>query len=192
MEIFAKPLRSFLALGMLLSVSLTSCRSPEPIWNADGKTMTDLRTLRHGNRPWVQLDVGVKLYADRITFADKRRQTGTAEGRVFLDVESPARYKWLLEHGYGESASFDRRADTVSLAGWPMLEKKMMTLVATEAYTTMHVQWRGPMAHTHVEGPTRSDFAKSHPIPPEALPAPASSRPAPPVPHAPVPSTTKR
>ena len=151
---------------------LSSCRSPDPVWNDDGRTMTDLRTLRDRKRPSVQLDGGVKLYADHITYSDKRRRTGEAQGRVFLDVEPSARYKWMVEHGHAQRATFDRRARELMLAGMPMLERQEMTMIATRDYTTMHIQWHGTVAHVHVKGPTRTDFAKSHPIPPGALPAP--------------------
>ena len=141
--------------------------------------MTDLRTLRHRDRPHVELDRGVKLYADSISYADRRRRAGSAEGRVFLDVEPSARYKWMVEHGYSERATFDRRAQFAVLSGKPMLEREYMTMIATRDYTTMHVQWLGPTAQVHVEGPTRTDFAKSHPIPPGALPMPPRTAPKP-------------
>ena len=179
---FRKVLLSLVSRSPLVAALflLNSCRSPEPVWNDDGRTMTDLRVLRHRNRPSVALDRGVKLYADSINYTSKRRRTGEAAGRVFLDVEPSARYKWMIEHGYGDRATFDRRASVVVLGGKPMLEREHMTMIATEDYTTMHVQWFGPTAHVHVEGPTRTDFAKSHPIPPDALPPRTPLPPAPP------------
>lgn len=150
-----------LAIALLL---LNSCRTPDLVWNDDGKTMTNLRTLQYRNRPHVTLDRGVKLYADTITFTDKRGRTGGAEGRVFLDVEPSARYKWMVEHGYAQRATFDLHGSEVVLAGMPMLERQEMTMIATRDYTTMHVQWFGTVAHVHVEGPTRTDFAKSQPF----------------------------
>ncbi|HSI63685.1 MAG TPA: hypothetical protein VLE43_11220 [Candidatus Saccharimonadia bacterium] len=176
---FRKALLSLVSHSPLVAalLLLNSCRSPEPVWNDDGRTMTDLRVLRHRNRPSVELDRGVKLYADSIHFTDKSRRTGEAAGRVFMDVEPSARYKWMVEHGYADRATFDRRASVVMLAGKPMLEREHMTMIATEDYTTMHVQWFGQMAHVHVKGPTRTDFAKSHPIPPDALPPPSATPP---------------
>jgi hypothetical protein len=150
---------------------LSACRTPDPVWNDDGRTMTDLRTLRDRKRPSVQLDRGVKMYADQIHYTDKRRRTGEAQGRVFLDVEPSARYKWMVEHGHAQRATFDRRGCELMLAGFPMLERQEMTMIATRDFTTMHIQWFGTVAHVHVKGPTRTDFAKSHPIPPGALPA---------------------
>ncbi len=164
--------RAVLAAALLLPFLLGSCRTPDLVWNDDGHSVTDLATLRVRHRPFVELEAGVKLYADRIIYLDKARRTGSVEGRVFLDVEPPARYKWMVEHGYAQRGTFDRRAQLVSLAGQPMLEREMMTMVATADYTTMHVQWRGPMAHVHVEGPTRTDFAKSRP--PAPLPPPGA------------------
>jgi hypothetical protein len=170
--------RKFLpALAQLSPVTvvlllLSSCRTPDPVWNDDGRTMTDLRTLRDRKRPSVDLDRGVKLYADHITYTDKRRRTGEAQGRVFLDVEPSARYKWMVEHGHAQRATFDRRASELMLAGVPMLERQEMTMIATRDYTTMHIQWFGTVAHVHVKGPTRTDFAKGNPIPPGTIPAP--------------------
>jgi hypothetical protein len=154
---------------------LSACRTPEPIWNDDGRTMTDLRTLRDRSRPSVEIDCGVKLYADRINYTDKRRRAGEAQGRVFLDVEPSARYKWMVEHGHADRATFDRGNCELMLAGHPMLERQEMTMIATRDYTTMHLQWFGTVAQVHVKGPTRADFAKSNPIPPGALPVVASA-----------------
>ena len=161
---------SAILTGLLLFVALSSCRSPDPIWNDDGRTMTDLRTLRLRNRPAVMLTPGVMLYADRIDYADKRKRAGTAVGRVYLEVEPEARYFWMVEHGYAGSATFDLGAERVILAEMPMLEREKMTMIATAHFTTMHLVWDGPMTTVHVAGPTRTDFAKSHPIPPGGLP----------------------
>ncbi|RBP35904.1 hypothetical protein DES53_11970 [Roseimicrobium gellanilyticum] len=163
---------SFVSAVLLL---FSSCRTPDPIWNGDGHTMTDLRTLRDRSRASVELDRGVKLYADQITYSDKSRRTGEAQGRVFLDVEPSARYKWMVEHGHAQRASFDRRASELMLAGMPMLERQEMTMIATRDYTTMHLQWFGTVAQVHVKGPTRTDFAKSNPIPPGALSVPGTA-----------------
>lgn len=166
----------FLPLAAVLLL-LGSCRTPDPIWNADGRTVTDLRVLRDRNRPSVEIDRGVKLYADHINYTGKRRRTGEAQGRVFLDVEPSARYKWMVEHGYADRATFDRRNSELMLAGHPMLERQEMTMIATRPYTTMHLQWFGTVAQVHVKGPTRTDFAKSNPIPAGALPVVAHTVP---------------
>lgn len=170
------PLVRFLPLASVLLL-LSACRTPEPIWNDDGRTMTELRALRDRNRPSVEIDRGVKLYADRINYTDKRRRTGEAQGRVFLDVEPSARYKWMVEHGHADRAAFDRQASELMLAGYPMLERQEMTMIATRDYTTMHLQWFGRVAQVHVKGPTRTDFARSNPIPPGALPVVAHTVP---------------
>src|SRR4051794_34904557 len=101
--------RSRIAAGLLLLAFLpASCRSPVPVWNEDGQTMTDLRSLRYRGGRSVELTSGVRLYADEIHFADRRRRAGEAVGHVFLDVEPLARYKWMVEYGYAGKASFNK------------------------------------------------------------------------------------
>jgi hypothetical protein len=78
----------------------------------------------------------------------------------------------MVEHGHAQRATFDRRGCELMLAGMPMLERQEMTMIATRDYTTIHIQWFGRMAQVHVKGPTRTDFAKSNPIPPVAFSAP--------------------
>lgn len=150
---------------LLASLLLASCRSPVPVWNEDGRTMTDLRTLRHHAKQSIELARGVRLYADDIRYTDKKERSGEAIGHVLLDVEPAVRYEWMLEHGYAGKARFDRRACFVELAGHPMLEREMMTQIATEPYTTIEVRWDSRIAQVIVRGPTRTDFAKSHPVP---------------------------
>lgn len=162
---------------LLLTLLPASCRSPVPVWNEDGKTMTDLRSLRYRSGRSVELTPGVRLYADAIHFTDKRKRTGEAIGHVFLDVEPVARYKWMIEYGYAGKATFDKRESLVVLAAHPMIEREFMTQIATEPYTTIGVRWNAPTADVILRGPTRTDFAKSHPIPPgavfRAVPVPA-------------------
>lgn len=184
--VFAPPIASCIcmlrlsriAAGLLLLTFLpVSCRSPVPVWNEDGKTMTDLRSLRYRSGQSVVLTPGVRLHADAIHFADKRKRTGEALGHVFLDVEPVARYKWMVEYGYAGKATFSKKESFVMLADHPMLEREFMTQIATEPYTTISVRWDAPQADVVVRGPTRTDFAKSHPIPPgavfRAVPVPA-------------------
>ncbi|MFZ4765993.1 MAG: hypothetical protein ACOYMN_13670 [Roseimicrobium sp.] len=136
-----------------------------PVWNKDGATMTDLRTLRLRGRQSVELTRGVRLYADAITFTDKARQTGVARGKVFLDVEPSARYEWMAENGYAEEATFDKKNKVVFLSHMPILERELMTMVATAPYTKFALRWDAPQTQLSVHGPTRTDFAQSHPIP---------------------------
>jgi hypothetical protein len=131
--------------------------------------MTDLRTLRHRARQSVELTPGVRLYADEIRFADKRKKAGEAAGRVLLDVGAGVRYEWMLKYGYAGKAVFDKRQSYVMLSGHPMIERDFMTQVATEPYTTLAVKWGSAIPEVIVHGPTRTDFAKSHPIPPDAV-----------------------
>jgi hypothetical protein len=131
--------------------------------------MTDLRSLRYRSGQSVVLTPGVVLYADQIQFTDKHKRTGEAVGHVFLDVQAMARYKWMVEYGYAGRATFSRRESFVVLAGHPMLEREFMTQIATAPYTTIGVRWNAPQADVILRGPTRTDFAKSHPIPPDAI-----------------------
>lgn len=156
-------------LLLLLALLPASCRSPVPIWNDDGDSMTDLRTLRHRGRSSVQLTPGVRLYADEIRFADKRKKSGEAFGRVLLDVGAEVRYEWMMKHGYAGRAHFNKQQRCVSLADRPMLEREFMTQIATEPYTTIEVRWDSGTPEVILHGPTRTDFAKSHPIPPGAV-----------------------
>lgn len=147
------------------TLSLASCRSPVLVWNADGAGMTDLRTLRHHAKQSVELTRGVRLYADAIRYTDKHKRTGEAAGHVLLDVEPAVRYEWMLEHGHAGKAMFDKSQCYVELADLPILEREFMTQVATAPYTTIAVSWRSRLAEVIVRGPTRTDFAKSHPLP---------------------------
>jgi hypothetical protein len=175
------------SLGLIACAALlASCRSPVPIWNEDGQTMTDLRTLRHRAGKSVQLATGVRLYADEIRYLDKRKRTGEALGHVLLEVAPAVRYEWSMKYGYAGKAFFDKKQRYVELAEKPMLERSHMTQIATETYTTIAVSWQGRMPEVIVNGPIRTDFAKSHPVPPgvtflsaalpvERLPAPPPS-----------------
>ena len=163
--------------AILLAGSLASCRGPVLVWNDNGKGMTDLRTLRHHAKNHVELTPGVTLYADEIRYADKRKRSGMAEGHVLLDVDPAVRYEWLLEYGYAGRATFDKGLHSVVLEDRPMIEREFMTQIATEPYTTIEIRWDTPLTDVILHGPTRTDFAKSHPKPPEVvLPA---TRPAP-------------
>ena len=101
--------------------------------------MTDLRSLRYRGGQSVALTPGVRLYADAIHFADKRKRTGEALGHVFLDVGPVARYKWMVEYGYAGKATFSKRESFVVLADHPMLEREFLTQIATEA---LYHYWR--------------------------------------------------
>lgn len=158
---------SFLLLATLtVSALLSSCRSPVLMWNDDGTTMTDLRTLRHKAKQSVELTRGVRLYADEIRYADKRKRMGEAVGHVLLDIDPAVRYEWMLKHGYAGKAQFDKKQRFVVLRDRPILEREFMTQVGTEPYTTIEVRWDAFLAEVIVHGPTRTDFAKSHPKPP--------------------------
>lgn len=163
-----RPFRRFAPASLLIAAvaALSACRSPVPVWNDDGRTMTDLRTLRHRAKQSVELTRGVRLHADEIRYMDKRRRTGEATGHVLLDVEPAVRYEWMIEHGHAGKAFFDKTQRFVELADRPMLEREFMTMIATEPYTTMIVSWAPRMAEITVRGPTRTDFSKSHPLPP--------------------------
>lgn len=157
---------SFLYVA-LFAVALTSCHTPDLVWNPDAKSMTNLQSLRlKGDRPSVVLDKDVTLYADRIDYHDKRRRVGEAVGRVYLEVGPAGRYGWLVEHGYAERAAFDRRDRWVMLHGHAMLEREKMTQIATAPYTEMEIRWGRLTSDIIVRGPTRTDFAKSNRIPP--------------------------
>jgi hypothetical protein len=165
---FLAPALGFIACTVLLA----SCRSPVPVWNDDGRSMTDLRTLRHHASKSVLLTTGVRLYADEIRYMDKRKRTGEALGHVLLEVEPAVRYEWSMNYGYAGKAFFDKKRRYVELADKPMLERKFMTQIATEPYTTIAVNWQVRIPEVIVRGPTRTDFAKSHPLPPGmALPS---------------------
>lgn len=172
-------------LLLLAGVPLFSCRSPVPVWNDDGLGMTDLRTLRHHGRHHLEVTRGVHLYADSITFTDHREKTGVAVGRVLVEVDPAVRYEWSVRYGYAGRATFDRRNDLLILADRPMLEREMMTTIATEPYTTIELRWNELLVDVVLRGPTRSDFAKSHPLPAgivlpkSALPPPAARKPLP-------------
>jgi hypothetical protein len=159
---YLAPALGFLACAALLA----SCRSPVPVWNEDGLTMTDLRTLRHHGKKSVVLSPGVRLFADEIRYKDKRKGAGEAFGHVLLQVEPAVRYEWMMKYGYAGKAYFDKKQRYVELAEKPMLERSHMTQIATEPYTTIAVSWQGRMPEVIVNGPTRTDFAKSHPVPP--------------------------
>jgi hypothetical protein len=158
-----------LVAALAAAALLASCRTPVPMWNEDGRTMTDLRALRIRGRQSVELTPGVRLYADEIRYGDKRKRTGEARGRVFLDIQPALRYDWMVRYGYAGAATFDRKQEWVSLGGLPILEREFMTQIATEPYTTIDLRWDTPMAEVIVRGPTRTDFAKSHPVPPGAV-----------------------
>ncbi|MEZ0386110.1 MAG: hypothetical protein ACAI34_03515 [Verrucomicrobium sp.] len=149
---------------------LSSCQTHPPrdvIWNPDGKSMTDLRTLRlRGDRPSATLTPGVTLYADRIDYLDKRRQHGEASGRVYVEVGPQARYAWLVENGYADRAAFNTRGNWLVLAGNAMLEREKMTQIATEPYTEIEIRWGTLVSDIILRGPTRTDFAKSNRLPP--------------------------
>ncbi len=146
---------------------LPSCSTPDLVWNPDAKSMTNLRSLRlKGDRPSVTLDKDVTLYADRIDYHDKRRRVGEGVGRVYLEVGPAGRYGWLVEHGYAERAAFDRRDRWVVLHGHAMLEREKMTQIATAPYTELEIRWNHLASDIIVRGPTRTDFAKSNPVPP--------------------------
>lgn len=160
-------MRLGILLVALLLTSLTSCTTPDFVWNPDAKSMTNLQSLRlKGNRPSITLDKDVTLYADRIDYHDKRRRVGEAVGRVYLEVGPAGRYAWLLEHGYAERAAFDRRDHWVMLHGHAMLEREKMTQIATAPYTELEIRWGPLTSDIIVRGPTRTDFAKSNPVPP--------------------------
>lgn len=151
----------------LLALLITSCSTPDLVWNPDAKSMTNLQSLRlKGDRPSVTLDKDVTLYADRIDYRDKRRRVGEAAGRVYLEVGPAGRYGWLVEHGYAERAAFDRRDRWVMLHGHAMLEREKMTQIATAPYTELEIRWGRLTSDIIVRGPTRTDFAKSNPVPP--------------------------
>lgn len=152
-------------LPLLAGTLLFSCRAPVPVWNDDGNGMTDLRTLRHHGRDHVEITRGVHLYADGITFTDRRKRTGAATGHVLVEVDPAVRYEWPFQRGYAGRATFDRRNEVLILAERPMLEREMMTTIATAPYTTIELRWHGLLADVVVRGPTRADFAKSHPLP---------------------------
>ncbi len=156
-------------LALLTAVSLASCRTPVLIWNDNGKGMTDLRSLRHHARQHVELSPGVTLYADEIRYSDKKKHVGEAMGHVLFDVDPAVRYECLLEYGYAGRASFDRKQRYVILADHPMIEREFMTQIATAPYTTIEVRWDTPLTDVVLHGPTRTDFAKSHPKPPEVV-----------------------
>jgi hypothetical protein len=109
------------------------------------------------------------LYADEIRYSDKRKRTGEALGHVFLDVQPMARYKWMVNYGYAGKATFSKTESFIVLADHPMLEREFMTQLGTAPYTTIGVRWNAPLADVILRGPTRTDFAKSHPIPPGAV-----------------------
>jgi hypothetical protein len=168
------------SLGLIACAALlASCRSPVPIWNEDGQTMTDLRTLRHRAGKSVQLATGVRLYADEIRYLDKRKRTGEALGHVLLEVAPAVRYEWSMKYGYAGKAFFDKKQRYLELADKPMLEREFMTQIATEPYTTIAVNWQVRIPEVILRGPTRTDFAKSHPLPPGAI---APGAPVPPEP----------
>ena len=171
--------RRFLLLPAIIFATLlpASCRGPVPVWKEDGRSMTDLRMLRHRAKQSVELTPGVRLFADEIRFTDKHGRMGEATGHVLLDVEPAARYEWMLEHGYAGKASFDKSQRYVELSDMPMLERGHMTMIATAPYTTICVHWEGQLAQVSVRGPTRTDFAKSHPVPP-GISFPKTSSPA--------------
>jgi hypothetical protein len=157
---------SFLFIALLLT-GLNSCSTTDLVWNPDAKSMTNLQSLRlKGNRPSVTLDTDVTLYADRIDYHDKRRRAGEAVGRVYLEVGPAGRYGWLVEHGYAERAAFDQRDHWVMLHGHAMLEREKMTQIATAPYTELEIRWGHLTSDIIVRGPTRTDFAKSNPVPP--------------------------
>ncbi|WP_009960572.1 hypothetical protein [Verrucomicrobium spinosum] len=146
---------------------LPSCSTPDLVWNPDARSMTNLRSLRlKGDRPSVTLDKDVTLHADRIDYHDKRRRVGEAVGRVYLEVGPAGRYGWLVEHGYAERAAFDRRDHWLMLHGHAMLEREKMTQIATAPYTELEIRWGHLTSDIIVRGPTRTDFAKSNPVPP--------------------------
>lgn len=142
---------------------LSSCSSVPLIWNDDAKSQLDLRTLRQRNRPSIELARGVILYADAFEFADKRHRRGGASGHVFLEVTEEGRDAWLMRYGYAGNAEFDLKERVVTLSGRPMIEWRMMTQIATADTTTMQVRWNAVETEFEVQGPTRSDFSKSHP-----------------------------
>lgn len=152
-----------IAASLSIAAILSSCSSAPLIWKEDGKSQEDLRVLRQRNRPSVQLARGVALYADEFHFADKHHRCGDATGHVFLDVTEDARDVWLLRYGYAGNACFDLRKRTVTLSGRPMIEWRMMTQIATADTTTVHIRWNYLDTEFEVNGPTRSDFSKSHP-----------------------------
>jgi hypothetical protein len=161
-RLFAPATLGFIAC----TIWLASCRSPVPVWDDHGQSMTDLRTLRHRAGKSVPLAAGVRLYADEIRYLDKRKRTGEAIGHVLLEVEPAIRYEWSIKYGYAGKAFFDKKQRYVELADKPMLEREFLTQIATEPYTTIAVNWQARIPEVIVRGPTRTDFAKSHPLPP--------------------------
>jgi hypothetical protein len=150
-----------------LSLILASCRTPDVVWNADGKSMTDLVDLRlRAGRSSVELTPGVTLWADSIQYGDKRRLQGEAEGQVYLEVMPAARGSWMVEHGYAGKAAFHRGSRWLVLGSTPILERGHTTQIGTEDYTEIEIRWRPLASEIIVRGPTRIDFGKSHPVPP--------------------------
>jgi hypothetical protein len=150
---------------LALSVFLVACDTVQPVWNEDGKSLADLRTLRIRGRSQVQLAKGLVLHADEVRFTDKSRRSGEAVGRVFLDVGQEAPYGLLAKFGYAGKASFDLRNHVVMLANRPILEWDHMTQVATAPYTTIQIHWTNLESDVKIDGPTRTDFARSYKVP---------------------------
>ena len=157
---------TILRLGLTASTFLLlACHSIVPAWSDDGDSVTDLRTLRIRGRKQVLLAKGLTLHADEVRFTDKSRASGEAVGRVFLEAGPEAPYGLLMNFAYSGKASFDLRNDFVVLSDHPMLEWDNMTQIATAPYTAFRLHWTSLESQVTVEGPTRTDFAKSHRIP---------------------------
>lgn len=148
-----------------LAVILSGCHGIVPVWNGNGASVVDVRTLRVRGPNAVLLAKGLTLYADKVEYGDKSHRTGRASGRVFLEAGPDSPYGVIFQYGYAGSATFDLREREVVLADQPMLEWSHMIQAATASYTTMRVHWTLLTCEVGVDGPTRTDFSKSHPLP---------------------------
>ncbi len=151
----------------LLLMSASSCTTTQrPITDEHG-FVTDLRAYRIQGRQQAILSEGVTLHADRIEFSGKSRLSGTAQGRVWVEVGNPAKYAWMIEAAYAGAATFNAKRHTLTLSDSPVLERSNMVMLATESYTEMDLEWDTFSTEVTVRGPTRTDFTKSSrpPIP---------------------------
>src|SRR5436305_288014 len=100
---------SRIPIGLALLALMPSSCSPVLVWNDDGRTMSDLRALRHQRgRQSVALSFGARLYADEIHYTDKHKRTGEAIGHVVLSLGTVTQSKWLVKYGYAGHALFDK------------------------------------------------------------------------------------
>lgn len=148
------------------ALAMASCSHRHSVvWNDDGKTMRNLAVLRLRNRPAVELDRGVSLYADTVQYDDKKHRSGEAAGRVFLDVAPDSRHVWLPRYGYAGRAIFNLKRSSVTLMDMPMVEWREMIQIATNKTTSITIHWSHVVTDVFVNGPTRADFSKSYPLP---------------------------